>query len=491
MCRDNEHGGRRCNNVNTQVGKQLQNLNAKKQYCERKLKQQLSKSDQEKIQKKLTNTLSQIADLKEEKKSYGEGKNFVMKLTQHTETVLNQLAQDGFEAYIVGGSVRDVLMGKESKDVDIEVYGGTGDEIAASLKKIGKVDAVGQAFGVLKIRLGKEDFDVSLPRRDSKTGEGHTGFDVEVDPNLSLEEATERRDYTINALMYSHKHGFIIDKHGGLKDLKNKQLKHVSDAFDEDPLRVLRGVQMSSRFDMELHPDTVEKAKSLKHEFSSIAKERVQMEFQKLYEKGQSSDKALKLLQQTEWDENLPGLKEANTEQLRSQVATMQTMITDKTIPKNRREVFLSASIASGIKDPKTRTQFLSYTCVGDKIKNEALQLTLLTSPSELTSENLKNWSYDMPRGLNVNDWVLLETSKGNKKQAEAVKWEAIKAGVLHNYEKDLIDGNDLLEFASDRKMGKWVGSTLKAVRAAQYQGAFSDKSSALKWLKENGVVEN
>jgi tRNA nucleotidyltransferase/poly(A) polymerase len=487
MCRSSEHGGRRCNHVDTNAGKALRNLQAKKQYHEKKLSEtDLTAEDRTKSEKVLEKTVSEMNKWREERTKFGAGKYLTMPLNPETERVLGQLEEDGFDAYIVGGSVRDELMGLPSKDIDIEVYGGTANQIANSLGKIGRVDEVGKAFGVLKIRLGDEDFDVSLPRKDSKVGDGHRGFDISVDPNLSLEEATERRDYTINALMYSHKHGYIIDKHGGLEDLENKQLRHVSDAFDEDPLRVLRGVQMASRFGMDLHPDTIEKAKTLKGSFNELAVERVQIEFQKLYEKGKSSHKALKLLKATGWEENFAGLKEANTEELRNNVKRMQTMIADETVPKDRRDVFLSASIAGGIANENDRQKFLTTTCVGDRVKNEALHLTKMQEPEQINSESLKTWSYGLPRQLSIRDWAILQTANGKEEHAKNVLQKAEQYGVADKPEPDVLKGEDVLALFPNERPGRWVGETIASARKAQYAGIFSSRDDALKWLVTN-----
>jgi tRNA nucleotidyltransferase/poly(A) polymerase len=489
MCRSALHGGRRCNHADTKSGRALRNLQAKKQYHEHKLSaSDLSPEDRIKSEKAFNSAVESMNQWREEKHKFGVGKHFVMDINPETEIVLNQLEADGFDAYIVGGSVRDVLMGMPSKDIDIEVYGGTANQISASLNKIGRVDEVGKAFGVLKIRLGQEDFDISLPRKDSKVGDGHRGFDISVDPHLSLEEATERRDYTINALMYSHKHGFIIDKHNGLEDLQNKQLRHVSDAFDEDPLRVLRGVQMASRFGMDLHPDTIAKAQTLKNSFNELAVERVQTEFQKLYEKGKSSHKALKLLKATGWDENFAGLKEANTKELRSNVKRMQGLISDEVVPKERRDVFLSASIAAGIKNERDRQKFLSTTCVGDRVKNEALHLTKMEAPSEINAENLKNWAYGLPRDLSIRDWSILQTSNGNAEYAKKVLKTAKKNGVADKPEPDILSGEDVLALFPNERPGRWVGANIAAARAAQYAGKFKSHAEALSWLNKNKI---
>lgn len=485
MCRSNEEGGRRCNHHNP-YGIHKRNLQAQKQYHEHRLQDKsLTKTQREKSLKAYKKAVEGINDLNTEKAELGFVKPYVMNLTKATERVLDQLEADGFKPYIVGGSVRDALMGYDSKDIDIEVYGGEPDLVANSLRKIGKVDEVGKSFGVLKIAIGKEDFDISLPRIDSKTGDGHTDFEVQVDPDLSLEEATARRDYTINALMYSHKLGFIIDKHKGLKDLENKHLRHVSDAFDEDPLRVLRGVQMASRFGMSLHPDTIEKAQSLKSGFNNLAVERVQIEFEKLYSKGKSPVKALKLLKETGWEDNFAGLKEANTPALHRQVKKMQKLIDNGTVPADRRDMFLSATIANKLSD-KDRLTFLSTTTIGSNVKNAAAQLAVMKPPRKQGKASLRKWAFDMPRQLTIRDWTTFEKAVGDKDAANRILKKAEKLGVADGREPDMIDGLDIMAHFSDRKPGPWMAETVKKVREAQYSDQFRTRETGLEWIKKN-----
>ena len=102
----------------------------------------------------------------------------------------------GGRALIVGGWVRDELAGRTPKDLDLEVFGVESGTLRGLLESIGRVDTVGESFAVHKV----EGIDVSLPRRESKTGRGHKGFTVEGDPSLSVEEAARRRDFTINAI---------------------------------------------------------------------------------------------------------------------------------------------------------------------------------------------------------------------------------------------------------------------------------------------------
>ena len=101
-----------------------------------------------------------------------------------------------------------------------------------------------------------------MPRTEFKSGFGHRGFSVEIDPNLSFEKAACRRDFTINAMGLDPLNGKLEDPYEGKKDLDNKILRHVSPAFIEDPLRVLRGMQFAARFDLKAHPETIDICKN-------------------------------------------------------------------------------------------------------------------------------------------------------------------------------------------------------------------------------------
>src|SRR5205085_5703317 len=124
----------------------------------------------------------------------------------------------------------------------------------------GNVEAVGESFAVLKMG----GLDISIPRRDSKTGAKHKDFKIEGDPTMTIEEAARRRDFTINAFAYDPLTGELIDKYGGLEDLKKKIIRATDPkTFVEDPLRVLRAVQFAGRFNFEIDPETAELCRGL------------------------------------------------------------------------------------------------------------------------------------------------------------------------------------------------------------------------------------
>lgn len=183
-----------------------------------------------------------------------------MDLPSGLETVLARLREAGGRPMIVGGAVRDALLGQPLKDFDVEVFGLPVPRLREVLDGIGRVNAVGEAFTVFKLS-GLTDVDgavdVSVARRDSKTGTGHRGFVVTGDPFLSFEDASRRRDFTINAVMYEPGEHRLVDPHGGARDLENRILRAVdAKTFADDPLRALRAVQFAARFELAVEPAT-------------------------------------------------------------------------------------------------------------------------------------------------------------------------------------------------------------------------------------------
>lgn len=183
----------------------------------------------------------------------------------------------GGRAVIVGGWVRDRLIGLPAKDLDIEVFGIPGDQLKELLERFGRVDTVGEAFTVYKIA----GIDVSLPRRESKIGRGHKGFRVEGDPALPFKDAARRRDFTINAISWDPLADELIDPFNGQKDLEARVLRVVDPVtFADDSLRVLRALQFAARFELTVDDHTKKICAAIPLE--DLPHERIWGEFEKL-----------------------------------------------------------------------------------------------------------------------------------------------------------------------------------------------------------------
>lgn len=183
----------------------------------------------------------------------------------------------GGRALIVGGWVRDRLLGISSKDIDVEVYGIEAERLRALLASFGRVNTAGESFTVYKVA----GIDVSLPRRESKTGRGHKGFAVTGDPDLSIDEAFRRRDFTINAIGWDPLDEGYIDPYGGGGDLERRVLRAVDPrTFPDDSLRVLRAIQFAARFTLAIDPSTADLCRRIP--LDDLPAERIWGEIEKL-----------------------------------------------------------------------------------------------------------------------------------------------------------------------------------------------------------------
>lgn len=192
--------------------------------------------------------------------------------------VAAKVAQAGGRTFFVGGYVRDQLLGRENKDIDIEVHGIPVDTLSAILDSLGERTEMGASFGIMGLRHC--DLDIAMPRREKATGRGHKDFAVSVDPFIGPRGAAIRRDFTINALMQDVLTGEILDFFGGRADLEKGVIRHVNDeTFQEDPLRVLRGAQFSARFKFSIAPETAALSQSMR--LDALSNERVMGETEK------------------------------------------------------------------------------------------------------------------------------------------------------------------------------------------------------------------
>jgi tRNA nucleotidyltransferase (CCA-adding enzyme) len=173
--------------------------------------------------------------------------------------VARTIAGAGGRALVVGGWVRDRLLGLSSKDLDFEVFGIDAGALPGVLARLGRVEPAGVSFPVYKVSRDRDAIavDVALPRRESKSGRGHKGFIVEGDPHMSLREAASRRDFTVNAIAWDPLTGVYEDPFDGRGDLERRVLRVVNPAtFADDSLRVLRGIQFAARFGLTPDADT-------------------------------------------------------------------------------------------------------------------------------------------------------------------------------------------------------------------------------------------
>ena len=208
--------------------------------------------------------------------------NYPIKL----DKIFDKLIQNDAKPIIVGGYVRDAILQKNSQDIDIEVYNVASFALLEDiLKEFGTINSVGKSFGVCKLDFDEFKLDFTLPRKDSKISNGHTGFEIKVDSSLDYKTASSRRDFSINTIGYDISSKTLLDPFNGIKDLKAKVLRVVdATKFGEDPLRVLRAMQFCARFELVADKQLISICQNMCKDklLDELASERIFEEFKKL-----------------------------------------------------------------------------------------------------------------------------------------------------------------------------------------------------------------
>lgn len=438
-------------------------------------------------------------------------------------------------AYLVGGCVRDALLGIAHKDFDIEVYGVDYETLARGLSPHGRVDLVGKSFGVIKFSSHSGgQWDFSLPRRDSKTAAGHKGFEIEFAPDIEPKEAASRRDFTINALMFDPRTGAHLDFFGGRDDLQKKVLRHTSPAFVEDPLRVLRGMQFAARFELTPAPETIALCHSIAHTFPELAVERVGMEWFKWASTARRPSAGLRFLKDTGWLQHFPEIAALDRTPQDPEwhpegdvfVHTCHCCDAMAALPQWRdadettRRVLMFAILAHDFAKPQTTHEaerdgrmrivspgheeqggplaeaFLTRINATNEIKERVVPLVMhhlahLQSISDRGVRRLANFL----KPATIEELCLVMTADhfGRPPKPkiihEGVTALRAKAEALRLREaapKPILQGRHLI--ARGMAPGKEFGKVLETAFEAQLEGAFSDLEGAQKWLEAENL---
>ncbi|RXJ94445.1 polynucleotide adenylyltransferase [Malaciobacter molluscorum] len=239
--------------------------------------------------------------------------NIKTKLPKILIKILHSLQEIGAKPILVGGCIRDYFLDINSKDYDIEIFNiDKLEKIQSVLSKYGNVKLVGKSFGVLTLSVDNFEFDFALAREEKKVSSGHKGFEVVTSKNMSFEQASLRRDFTINSIGYDYFEDKILDPHNGLNDLKNGILRYVNkNTFEEDALRVYRAVQFCSRFNLKIEEKTFTLCQRIvdTQEFQELPKERVFEEFKKLFLKSTKPSIGFELLRKIDILKYFPEIK--------------------------------------------------------------------------------------------------------------------------------------------------------------------------------------
>jgi tRNA nucleotidyltransferase (CCA-adding enzyme) len=446
------------------------------------------------------------------------------------EAILRNLDAAGFRAILVGGAVRDALLGLDPKDFDVEVYGISYDRLAGLLIRHSRVDVVGKSFGVVKL-LG---CDFSIPRRESKTGPHHRDFQATFDESITPREAASRRDFTVNAIGYDPLRGEVLDFFGGQDDLKNRVLRATSSAFSEDPLRVLRGMQFACRFDLALDPATAEVSRAIAGEYRTLALERIAEEFMKWAVKSGHPGRIAGYLKATGWDVHFPeiaalaGVPQDPGWHPEGDVGTHTMLVLDAAagvanregLEGDERAVLLFSALCHDFAKPSTtqlreRDGKMRWTSWGHEaaggpvarafLERIGIKAAIVSQVVALVEHHLASSSVGReptPRAIRrlamrlapANILQLLRLIEadhsgrpplppGLPEGAVRIREMAIAQSVEEKPQAPLILGRHVLPYF-DNQPGKHIGEVVNAAIEAQADGEFSTEEEALEWLE-------
>jgi tRNA nucleotidyltransferase (CCA-adding enzyme) len=388
--------------------------------------------------------------------------------------IANSIAKSGGESYLVGGAVIDILQDRELKDWDIEVYKLSLEQLQSILSTHGKPSLVGKSFGVIKIRIDEIEYDFSIPRKENRSGVGHKDFNIELVPFISHKEAAERRDLTINSMFYNLLDGTFKDPYNGMADLEAGVLRHVSDKFTEDPLRVLRIMQLLPRKGNRVDAKTIELCRSLSPEFPSLVKERVFEEWNKLMRSPKPS-RGLYFLEKCDWIKwfpDLDALRETgqNPEHHpEGSVWTHTLMVVNnaaqlrKDVPEEWQLAYMYGTLLHDVGKPSTTLE--DFTAYGHEDVGEAIAVEFMR---RLTDDKDLIEKVASIVGNHMRPWNL--TSGGGKKSAWKRLHNDIPLNIIGMVSK--ADGSA----SRGRSLGDYHKPSEKCFEVFEELGAIEDK---------------
>lgn len=403
------------------------------------------------------------------------------------DIIFNKLNSYCAKVIIVGGFVRDTLLGIESKDIDIEVYGISNFETLEDiLKEFGSVNNVGKSFGICKLSLDSYDLDFSLPRYDNKTGSGYTGFDVKIDSTLDFKTASSRRDFTINAIGYDVKEKKLLDPHKGLGDLEAKILRAVDNKkFIEDPLRVLRAVQFSARFNLSIDQNLHNLCRDMVTEdkLSELPKERVFEEVKKLLLKSKKPSigfEFLKSLDALKYFSHLNTLDKCSWIDIMSALDKITNILTNN----EKTNLILMLSTLSYKFNEEQITQFISNLTNEKELPTRVIPLVknLKILEKFKTSKADDYFLYKLATKVSIKEVLILceaffDFGKNLKTRAKELEIYTKKM-------EPILRGKDLVKL--NLTPSNEFSSILDKAYDAQMHSEFSTYDEGMKWLKKH-----
>ncbi|MFP7169387.1 CCA tRNA nucleotidyltransferase [Terribacillus sp. FSL K6-0262] len=383
-----------------------------------------------------------------------------MKIFEKAFRVMEQLENHGYEAYLVGGAVRDHLIGKQVGDLDIA----TSATPSQVMQVFDKVIPIGIEHGTVLVRFEKESFEITTFRTEGAYSDHRHPDNVNFVEDVTADLA--RRDYTVNAIAMN-KDGELVDPFDGRSAIGNKELITVGNAFDrfqEDPLRMMRGVRFVSQLGYRLDDDARKVMEEQRLWLSRIAIERVAIEMDKLCA-GKHVKTAVQLLESTNLWEAMPIFHDHPD--LMGKVASRIKPL---------------GSLAEWI----ALCSFLSGRSVMDWVKEWKLSNSIKQDAQNLVQMiqgDFDAWSvYQLPAHLDAGFCRLMEICKDRDVQDE-LSFLRRKLPIRHTSEL-AISGGDLISWFPDRKKGSWIRDLLHACEKAVVENRIENEKERLKeWI--------
>lgn len=386
-------------------------------------------------------------------------------------------AEAGGRALIVGGAVRDHLRGEKPKDLDVEVHGLEPAVLEGVLKKLGRVGEVGRSFGVYKLRLGGDEVDVSVPRRDRladgpDAAKGHKGIHAESDPFLGVKEAARRRDLTINAIAFDPLTNQYEDPWGGILDVELGILRAVDPAtFVEDPLRALRVAQFAGRFGYSVAPELLALCATMS--LKDLPAERVWGEVEKLLVRSPRPSVGWAVAEAAGmWAQVVP---EWAMNPARAGVGAVLDRVATVPIDGAQRRLALllaAACVALSVEQAGSALERLNVQRIdGYRVRLQVLALVGQAAKVPITDPEIL-------RAAEVCELELL----ARLVDSDALLVRAAALGVVRQPLPTLLRGSDLLELGYTP--GPAMGEVLAALREEQLAGRVSTKEQAMEWVR-------
>ena len=402
--------------------------------------------------------------------------------------IFDKLGYFHIKPIIIGGYVRDFLLHISSKDIDIELYGiESYEKLEKILEEFGSVNKVGKSFGVCKLQFDDLDLDFSLPRIDNKIAQGHKGFNIITNKALDFKTATRRRDFTINAIGYDVIEKKILDPFHGIDDLKNGILSAVDiTKFDEDPLRVLRAVQFSCRFDFELDSALFTKCSNMLKSgvIDELPTERILEEIKKLLLKSNHPSRGILLLKKINGFLYFKELNSLSERELNHILNSLDYLASNNEI-EEKQALTLHLSILSFYFSKIDRFNFIQKLSSEKKLIENINKL--IDNTNDFNFENLSNFSiYLLATKVNIEELSLfLKALFLDKKNNEIQELQnrAKELGVFTNPLTPLLQGRDLIQLKL--QPSKKFSEILDKAYKSQMKEEFKTYQEALLWLKQ------